>query len=261
MKNLIFLTFAVLTAFLLASCGNDTAQTNNVCHTELVAHPLETAIVADQEEVRTGQSISGIVRDHKENVPGYTKQMFLADNPHIASRKPFTKPDPCDPTKVKYTSIPVHAGDTIFLRHPLRIDTIPGNQESINWRPGKYGHRIKHIIDMVDDSNRFTISMQDIVCQPEPVKEESPIFPPKDGGDGENSFGDDLEFGCWSGFGIPWWLWIVLAIIAGAIIVRSGILKGFRGVHERQDTGNDHSDERNKLLQSVIDQGGLRGNR
>lgn len=262
MKNLIFLTFAVLTAVFFSSCGGSDAPQTEMCHTELVDHPLETAVVANATIVRTGQSISGVVKDHAKKVSGYTREMFLADNPHISGRKPITKMDPCDSTKVKYTSIPVHAGDTVFLRHPLRIDTIPGNQESINWRPGRNGGRIKYVIDMVDDSNRFTVSMQNITCEPdEPVKEDGPVLPPN-GDSGESDPKEGLSQ--WWGFGLPWWAWIVLALL----IIALAIWRGSRGIHHRQDTANHHSDQRNThhartntLLESVFNQGGLAGGR
>lgn len=251
---------AVFTAVFFTSCGKEKAE-KATCHTELVSAPLETAVVADADIVRTGQSINGIVKDHSKKVVGYTKDMFLADNPQISGRNAVTKLDPCDSTKVKYRTIPVHAGDIIFLRHPLRIDTISGYAKSIVWKEGE--GRIKHVIDM-DNEQRFIISDQDIVCQPEPVKEEGPVLPPN--GDGGNSdrrespdSGDRSDstdgLSQWWGFGFPWWFWI----FAGLLIIALAIWRGSRGIHRRQDTGNNHSERRNTLLQQVINNGGLRG--
>jgi len=223
--------FAVFTAILCSSCSQEEQLVAvEKCHTEIVPTPLQSAVVADMARVRTGQSLSAVVKDHAKKVVGYSKEMFLADNPHIARRKPVTKLDPCDSTKVKYTVIPVFSGDTVYLRHPFQIDTVIGNQESVNWTPGRYGSRIQNVIDMVDDGNRFTISMQDIACKPvltliNPIKA-----------------GDEFNFPTMP----AGWAWLIaFAIIAGAIIVRNGIIKG--------------SFERNNLLEQVINQGGMRG--
>jgi hypothetical protein len=70
----------------------------------------------ETQTARTGQSIWGIVHDHQKKIPGYTREMFLEDNPEIASRKPYTKLDPCDPSKVLYVTVPLYAGDTYRLR-------------------------------------------------------------------------------------------------------------------------------------------------
>jgi hypothetical protein len=68
------------------------------------------------ETTRTGQSIWGIVRDHQKKVPGYTREMFLEDNPEIASREQYTKLDPCDSSKVLYVTVPLYTGDEYRLR-------------------------------------------------------------------------------------------------------------------------------------------------
>lgn len=70
----------------------------------------------ETQTVRTGQSIWGIVKDHKKMHPWYTREIFLADNPEIADRKPYTKLDPCDSTKVLYSTPPIHPGETYRLR-------------------------------------------------------------------------------------------------------------------------------------------------
>lgn len=182
------------TFFLTACTASSPENTQESCHTELVSVPLETSVVADAEVVHTGQSISGVVKDHAKKVKDYTKDMFLVDNPHIAERKPFTKLDPCDSTKVKYVSIPLHSGDTVYLRYPYQIDTIPGDGHSIVWEKGS--GRLRHLIDM-DDEGRFIVSEQDISCEEE-VEAIQPIQTPKI--DGNESSPWSNFWGWWRGF-------------------------------------------------------------
>lgn len=212
MKN--FLEIAIF-AFLLifaASCEDMEPVKPSHCHTELVPAPLETSVVADEMVVRTGQSISGLVKDHQKKFLNYTKDMFLADNPEIASRPTFSKLDPCDSSKVKYTTLPIYAGEIVYLRHPYRIDTVPGNEVSVVWKTGS--GRLRHVIDM-DDEGRFVVHDKSFVCDefgavtsPNDGGSDRPILPPNGSGSG----------GWWSDLS-NWLPWLLLGLLLGGFIM------------------------------------------
>lgn len=216
MKNIQIAIMAFILIF-AASCGNNemVVEPPTYCHTELVSIPLETSVVADEMVVRTGQSISGLVKDHRKKVTGYTREMFLADNPEIASRPVFTKLDPCDSSKVKYTSIPVYAGDLVYMRYPNRIDTVPGDGMSVRWKAGS--GRLRHIIDM-DDEGRFIVQDNLFVCDNRtttpPTDKEEIILPPHSGDDGGSVNGWWSNPSNW----LPWTI-IVLLLLAGFIVL------------------------------------------
>lgn len=217
MKNFLQIAIMVFILVFAASCGNNEVVVEKslpLCRTELVSAPLETSVVANAMTVKTGQNIWGIVKDHQKKFPAYSKDMFLADNPEIASRPVFTKLDPCDSSKVKYISIPVYAGDLVYMRYPNQIDTVPGDGTSVKWKDGS--GRLRHIIDM-DDEGRFVVHNNPFTCDNRiiipPTDKEEVILPPHGGGDGSSS-------GWWSNPSnwLPWTI-IVLLLLAGFIVL------------------------------------------
>jgi|GEM_PF-1318853 len=209
MKNSIIFLFTVLSVILF-SCENNEVQTSQPqkttpqCHTELVEEPLWNSIVAKEVTIATGQFVNGIVKDHAKNNPGYTKEMFLLDNPLIAKRNLVKKLDPCDPTKIKYVSLPLYQGDVILLRLPFRLDTLQGKSESVVWKSPTGPNHIKCVVDMVS-GDRLVTELQNIDCEnnfqssPCPPNND-PAYPPS-----------TLPTG-WP-IDTPWWVWLVLAIL------------------------------------------------
>jgi len=234
MKKMFQISLMVFIFLFAASCGKSEKTQRAVvkkttvtyCHTELIPVPLETSVVAGTKIVRTGQSIWGIVKDHQEKFSGYSREMFLADNPAIACRTPFTKLDPCDSSKVKYTSIPVYAGDIVYLRHPYRIDTIPGEGANIVWESGR--GRLRHIID-IDDAGRYIVHENPFVCNNRvivpPTDKMEVLIPPtnNDGLESTSSFTN-------------WYPWLILLIV-----MLTGFIMLYRHI------GNQHNQTRNHV--------------
>lgn len=221
MKKIIPIILLGFIAIFFASCGGETKANNNpnaACHTILVPQPLATSVVAKEDIVHTGQSVNGAVKDHAKEFPGYTKEMFLSDNPEIAVRPVIVKKDPCDSTKVKYTSIPLYSGDVILLRLPFRIDTIAGYMESIVWKSAHPSSHIKKIID-IDDKGRVIVENQNISCDgayvnPGPPQKGDGTLPPDiilnptNPGPGDTN-GNITT----SGSDTPWWVWVMLILL------------------------------------------------
>jgi hypothetical protein len=218
MKN--FVQIAAIVAFILifaASCGNNeevvkVEETPTYCHTELVSTPLETSVIANEMVIRTGQSISGLVKDHQKRFSAYSKDMFLADNPQIAQRTPYTKLDPCDSSKVKYVSIPVYAGDIVYMRYPNRIDTVPGEGTSVAWKAGT--GRLRHVLDM-DDKGWFVVQNNPFFCDNRtivpPTDKEEIILPPHSG--------DSSSSSDWWSNPSNWLLWLILILLLAGFAV------------------------------------------
>ncbi len=267
MKNSIIFLFAVLSVTLF-SCGDqENSQEKNYCHTELIPTNLTTSVVGDMEIVRTGQSISGIVKDHKKQVHGYTKEMFLKDNPNIANRKPYAKMNPCDSTKISYVSIPVYSGDTVFLRLALMIDTLPGEDKSIKWHKSP-NSPIHHIIDQ-DENGWVIVEDKDIVCD----NSFTNSIPPK-----TDYPSEDSGVPCWYFLtGIPNWFWVILIVIFFAWFIRHQHKKtrdvinsntNYQSEDTRRHVSGEHSETRNgmsevakeigksnELLQKILENG------
>lgn len=241
MKKIIIPTILLICiAFFFTSCGESAKASKNpdypisgqqACHTELKSEPLATSVVAKEDVINTGQSVNGAVKDHAKHFPGYTKEMFLADNPAIAGRPSIKKLDPCDSTKVKYIGIPLYSGDVILLRLPYRIDTIPGYAESIIWKAANSSSHIKKILD-IDDKGRVVVEHQNICCNganvnPCPPQMGDGVLPPVNAippsdtvvlptvGDGNGGHvGDD-----YSESETPWWVWLMLILLVIVIIM------------------------------------------
>ncbi len=262
MKKIIIPTILLICiAFFFTSCGESAAAskspdptivTGETCHTTLVEVPLSTSVVAKEEKIRTGQFVTGVVKDHAQKFHGYTREMFLLDNPEIAKRPQVKKLDPCDSTKVKYVSIPLYPGDLILLRLPYKVDTIPGYAESIVYKPAIPSSHIKKILD-IDDKGRVVVEYQNICCngivynpcppQPGVIPPVNAIppgdrinIPPSDTvtpptvGDGA---GDRLGGG--NGYSkeeTPWWVWLML------ILLIVGIAMIFKVMRQKQADPN-----------------------
>lgn len=303
MKKIIIPTILLICiAFFFTSCGGSAKASKNpdypissgqtTCHTILVSQPLATSVVAKEDAINTGQFVTGVVKDHANKFPGYTREMFLLDNPEIAKRPQVKKLDPCDSTKVKYVSIPLYPGDIILLRLPYRVDTISGYAESIVWKAINSSSHIKKILD-IDDKGRVVVEHQNICCNgvyinpcpPQigdgvlpPVNTVPPsdtVTPPTVGdGNGGHVGGDYSESET------PWWVWLMLALLVIVIIMiarnkktdpnsvenitaavrqegkqtRDHVTTAMNSLGEKMDAQTQAATDGNKLLAQVLDE-------
>jgi LPXTG-motif cell wall-anchored protein len=291
MKNSIIFLFAVLSVTLF-SCGNQETQTSQPqktqpqCHTELVKDSLANSTVAKEVIIASGQFVNGVVKDHKKNNPNYTKEMFLADNPEIAKRPLVKKLDPCDSTKVKYVSIPLHQGDVILLRLPYQIDTLPGSAESIVWKSAHSTSHIKQILD-IDDKGRVVVEDQNICCcdtniNPCPPQKGDVSSPEIITNPTNPNHGINLPERNETGESdTPWWVWVMLALLVIVIIMitrnkkadpnsvenitkvvreegkknRDHVTQEMNGLGSKMDKQTEATKETNKLLEKILENG------
>lgn len=234
MKN-IFFFLAVMTAVFFSSCGNSSVPQvpETYCHTELVYHPLTTAVVAVPYRVQRGDEIGDIVRMHKTdpNQTGghfldYNLEMFLADNPEVvASTKRSIRKDKCDPNKIDtvfYQAWNLKENDLVYLRIPARIDTVDTAGPNVVWFTPEKVSRIRQVTERIE--------IQKAGLKPKPATEVYKNLCPSD------VVTDDTEpVYVNSNGGNPWpyWPWVIIGLL---------MILGFIVLYNR--IGNQHDQTR-----------------
>lgn len=239
MKNLMII-IAVFTAFVFTSCGGKNNAPQRVepetyCHTELVYHSLATAVVAVPYRVQQNDNVGEVVEMHKTDpnqVGGhfldYNLEMFLADNPEVfASIKRSVRKDKCDPNKIDttwYKAWNLKENDLVYLRIPACIDTVETPGPNVRWFNPEKPTRILHLTErteIVDLKPKPVTETYKNLC---PNEARKSVLPPK--GDGQHTMPPSDEsksfFSQWFGFGFPWWLWIVIALLIIALAIWGG---------------------------------------
>ena len=241
MKNFVQIAIVAIILIFAASCGNNEVVVEKpkpkpTCHVELVYTPLTSSVIAVEYRVQKGQKPDEIVQMHKTNpnmVGGafldYTMDMFLADNPEVAtSTKRAIRKDKCDPTKIDtvwYKAWNLEENNLVYLRVPARLDTVPGNGWNAQWFIPEKTSPIKHLVD------RIEIASSNLEKKPVADLRENPcenegglVSPPNDGGSRGDSWstvpptgGDDGSSSDLSDW-LPWTI-IVLLILTGFIVL------------------------------------------